>query len=79
MTVVEMAKMGQRAFAEKYGKRERRAWGQLGGRPHKLDDKTLAGLRQLLREGKTQGECAEALGVSVRTIGRTVARLKEGT
>jgi transposase len=77
MTVVEMARMGQWAFAKKYGKRERQAWGKLGGRPSKLDDETVARLRQLLSKGKTQNECAEALRVSLRTIGRTVARIKE--
>jgi DNA invertase Pin-like site-specific DNA recombinase len=75
MSVVEMARMGQRAFAEKYGTLARRAWGKTGGRPRKLDDETLARLRQLLKDGKTQTECAEVLGVSARTIGRTVARL----
>jgi hypothetical protein len=65
--------MGQRAFAEKYGKRDRQTWGQLGGRPHKLDDKALMRLRQMLEEGKTQGECAQALRVSLRTIGRIVS------
>jgi transcriptional regulator with XRE-family HTH domain len=32
----------------------------------------------LRAKGKSQAECAVALGVSVRTIGRIVARLKAG-
>jgi transcriptional regulator with XRE-family HTH domain len=34
----------------------------------------LARLRGLLAKGKSQGECAEALGVSTRTIGRILAQ-----
>jgi transposase len=35
-----------------------------------------ARLEAFLHRGKSQVECAEALGVSIRTIGRIVARMK---
>jgi transposase len=41
-----------------------------------LDGKALAQLRGLLKAGKSEAECARMFGVSVRTIGRLVARLK---
>jgi hypothetical protein len=53
-----------------------RAWGKQGGRPAKLDQKALARLKQLLAAGKSQAECARVLGVSARSIGRAVARIK---
>ena len=43
-----------------------------------LDRKALARLRKLLASGKSQAECAIILGVSVRTVGRAVARMKRG-
>jgi len=74
MTVTEMARMGGRARAERHSKAEIRRWGRQGGRPSKLDRKTLARLERLLAAGKSQAECARLLGVSVRTVGRAVAR-----
>jgi hypothetical protein len=53
-----------------------RKWGKEGGRPASLDRKDLARLEALLHQGKSQAECAKVLGVSVRTIGRFVARMK---
>ena len=53
-----------------------RAWGKHGGRLVALDGKALARLRGLMRAGKSQAECAAMFGVSVRTIGRVVARMK---
>ena len=41
-----------------------------------LDRKALARLQKLLSAGKSQAVCATVLGVSVRTIGRVVARFK---
>jgi transposase len=41
-----------------------------------LDREALAQLEALLRQGKSQVECAKILGVSVRTIGQVVARMK---
>ena len=35
LTITEFAKMGGRATLRKYGKRQLRAWGKLGGRPKK--------------------------------------------
>ena len=76
MTVVEMARMGGLARAKGYSKTQLRKWGKEGGRPASLDRKALAQLDALLHQGKSQAECANVLGVSVRTIGRVVARVK---
>jgi hypothetical protein len=79
MTVVEMASMGGIARAKVYSKAQLRTWGKRGGRPTSLDGKAIARLRRLLSAGKSQAECATTLGVSVRTVGRVVARAKRGT
>ena len=76
MTVVEMASMGGLARAKDYSTTQLRTWGRRGGRPASFDEKALARLRGLLRAGESQEECATILGVSVRTIGRVVARIK---
>ena len=78
LTVREMASMGGRARAKTYSKAQLRAWGKQGGRSAKLDGRTAARLRRLLAEGKSQVECASILGVSVRTVGPAVARMKRG-
>jgi hypothetical protein len=78
MTVTEMARMGGIARAKAHTKAELRAWGRQGGRPGKLDRKARARLRKLLASGKGQAECATMLGVSVRTVGRLVARMRRG-
>ena len=78
MTVREMARMGGIARAKVHSKAQLRVWGQLGGRPGKLDLKTLERLRNLLASGKGQAKCATVLGVSARTVGRAVARIKRG-
>ena len=75
LTVREMASMGGRARAKAYSKVQLRDWGKRGGRPVKLDRKGLARLKRFLATGKTQAECAAELDVSVRTIGRVVARM----
>jgi DNA invertase Pin-like site-specific DNA recombinase len=74
MTVTEMARMGGIARAKAHTKAELRAWGKEGGRPNRLDPKALSRLRRLLSKGKTHAECATRLGVSVRTIGRLMAK-----
>jgi hypothetical protein len=48
------------------------------GRPVKLDGRARRRLRQLLAAGRSQAECAAELGVSIRTIGRAVARMRVG-
>ena len=78
MTVSEMARMGGIARAKAHSKAELRAWGRLGGRPSKLDREEIALLRKLLRSRKSQAECASILGVSSRTVGREVARIRPG-
>ena len=75
MTAAEMARMGGVSKARVPSKSELRRWGQ-AGRPGKLDRKGLATLKRLLATGTTQAECAAILGVSVRTIGRAVARIR---
>jgi len=76
MTVAEMARMGGLAGARAHSKAELRAWGKQGRRAVKLDHKALLRLRQLLAGGKSQAESAKVLGVSVRTVGRSVATLR---
>ena len=75
-TVAELARAGGRARAKKYNKQQIQAWGKLGGRPRKFRAEALARLDKLLSRNKSQAECARILGVSVRTIGRAVARLQ---
>ncbi len=72
-TPSKMGRKGGKTRAERFSKRQIAEWGKLGGRPNKIDGEALARLRGLLAKGKSQAECAEALGVSVRTIGRFVA------
>jgi len=68
--------MGGVARAKAHSKAELRAWGKRGGRPARLDRKGLATLKRLLASGTTQAEWAAIMGVSVRTIGRAVARMR---
>ena len=78
LTVREMARMGGLARAKAYSKAQLRAWGRQGGRPTTLDRKARARLQRLLASRRSQAECASILGVSVRTVGRAVARMKRG-
>ena len=73
-TASEMGRKGGKTRAERFSKRQIAEWGKLGGRPAKVEGRTLARLRELLAKGKSQGECAKALGVSTRTIGRILAQ-----
>ena len=77
-TASEMGHKGGKTRAERFTQRQISEWGKQGGRPSKLDGEALTTLRELLAKGKSQTQCAEALGVSTRTIGRVVARLKAG-
>ena len=79
LTVREMASMGGRARAKAYNKAQLRAWGEQGGRPASLTRKALTRLEALLTGGKSHAECAKLFGVSVRAIGRAVARMKGRT
>jgi hypothetical protein len=78
MTVTEMARMGGRARAAKYSREQLAKFSRNAGRPSKLDGRARRKLRQLLAAGMTQTECAAELGVSLRTIGRAVARMRAG-
>jgi hypothetical protein len=76
MTVAEMARMGGIARAKAHSKGELRAWGRQGGRPPKMNRNAGARLWKLLASGKSQVECAALFGISSRTIGRILARMK---
>jgi hypothetical protein len=73
-----MASMGGRARAKAYTTAQLRKWGKRGGRPAVLDQTAITRLQRLLANGNSQAECASVLGVSVRTVGRAVARMKRG-
>jgi hypothetical protein len=75
MTVVEMARLGGRARATKYTAEQLAEFSKNAGRPTKLDGRARRKLRAMLADGKTQAECAAALGVSTRTIGRAMLAL----
>jgi hypothetical protein len=75
-TASDMGRVGGRRRASLHTKAELSAWSKLGGRPVKLDSKALARLGRMLAKGKTQGQCAAALGVCPRTIGRILAKQK---
>jgi hypothetical protein len=76
MTVAEMASLGGRARAAKYTREQLREFARDAGRPAKLDGRARRRLRQLLATGRSQAECAAVLGVSARTVGRAVARMR---
>jgi DNA-binding NarL/FixJ family response regulator len=78
ITVAEMASMGGRARAAKYTREQLREFAKDAGRPVKLDGRARRRLRQLLAAGRSQAECAAELGVSPRTVGRAVARVRAG-
>jgi DNA-directed RNA polymerase specialized sigma24 family protein len=72
----QWAAQGGNARAARYSKRQLRAWSRLGGRPVKLDRQTRANLERQLAKGTSQGEVARMFGISLRTVGRIVARTK---
>ena len=78
MTVAVMASKGGRARAAKYTREQLGGFAKNAGRPPKLDGRAQRKLRQLRAAGRTQAECAAELGVSPRTIGRAVARMRTG-
>ena len=76
ITASEMGKRGAATRAQRYSKDQIRKWGKMGGRPARLDRRAIARLRRLLASGKSQAECANVLGVSTRTVGRAVTRMR---
>ena len=78
MTVAEMASMGGRARAARYTREQLAEFAKNAGRPAKLDGRARRRLRQFLAARRTQAECAAELGVSLRTVGRLVARMRAG-
>ena len=76
MTAAEMARIGGVARAKAHSKAELRKWGKRGGRPGTWTGRGSQRLKRLLATGTTQAECAAILGVSARTIGRAVARMR---
>lgn len=77
ITASEMGKRGGTTRAHRYSKEQISKWGKLGGRPPILDRQAMTRVRRMLANAKTQAECAKALGVSSRTIGRVVAGMKK--
>jgi len=77
MTVREMASKGGHARSKKYSKRQRRAWGKLGGRPPKLSEMDWARIFYMLRDGKSQSECARAFNICTRTVGRALVKARK--
>jgi hypothetical protein len=79
MMVAEMARMGgAEPWAAKYTSDQLAEFAKNAGRPVELDGRARRRLRQLLATGRTQAECAAELGVSIRTIGRAIARMRAG-
>ena len=76
MTVAEMARMGGLARAQAYSKAQIRAWGKLGGRPSALTVNQGQRIAEWTRHGIGQRTIAERLGVSLRTVGRYLKRLR---
>ncbi len=70
--------MGGRTRAAKYSREQLAEFSKNAGRPVKLDGRAQQKLRRLLGAGRSQAECAAELGVSTRTIGRAVARMRAG-
>ncbi len=77
ITASEMGKRGGTTRAQRYSKEQIRKWGKLGGRPATLDRRAIGRLMKLLAAGQSQAECARALRVSTRTVGRVVAGMKK--
>ena len=77
ITASEMGKKGGTTRAKRYSRAQIRAWGRLGGRPQKLARAALARLRSMLRRGYSKAEAAQRLGISVRTLDRYLARVRQ--
>ena len=76
-TLRQWSAKGGIARRERHSSKELRAFARHAGRrPYKLTGKTLQRLREMLAAGKPHAEISKRLGVSVRTIGRAVARMK---
>lgn len=69
---------GGRARAAKYTPEQLAEFSKNAGRPAKLDGKARRKLQAMLEAGRSQAECAAELGISTRTIGRAVARMRNG-
>jgi len=76
MTVTEMARMGGLARAKAHKKAEIRAWGKQGGRPPKLTAKQRERMERMLAAGRPHDEIAKRFEVSLRTVGRVAAMLR---
>jgi hypothetical protein len=76
-TLGKWARRGGKARAERHTAEELQAFARDAGRPpYKLVGKVLRRLRVMLAAGKSHAEISKRLGVSLRTIGRVVARQK---
>jgi transposase len=76
LTVRELARMGGRARAKAYSKAQLRAWGKQGGRPPALSPKQIQRIAEWTHQEIGQEIIAQRLGVSVRTVGRHLHRLR---
>jgi hypothetical protein len=70
-----MGKRGGTTRAKRYGRAQIRAWGKLGGRPHKLDGSALARLSRIIRHKVPKAEIAKRLEISTRTVTSYVSRI----
>jgi hypothetical protein len=77
ITASEMGRKGGTTRANRYSRAQIRAWGKLGGRPQKLDGAALVRLRSMLGHGQSKAEAAKRLGISVRTLDRYLARVRD--
>jgi DNA invertase Pin-like site-specific DNA recombinase len=75
ITANEMGRRGGTTRAKRYSRAQIQAWGELGGRPLKLDKAAMGRFRRMLREGVAKGEIAKRLGVSTRTLTRYVDKI----
>jgi hypothetical protein len=72
------AALGGKARAERHTAEELRAFASdAGRRPYKLVGNALRRLRTMLAAGKSHAEISKRLGLSLRTIGRVVARQRQ--
>lgn len=76
-TASKMGRVGGKARAARYSKRQFKAWGRLGGKPAKITGIAREGLETLLASRRPHAEIAEIFGISLRTVGRYLRQLRE--
>ncbi|MGA9055494.1 MAG: helix-turn-helix domain-containing protein [Terriglobia bacterium] len=78
MTVNELARLGGLARSKAHTKYEIAAWGRKGGRPRKLIKADLRKLSQWREKGLLRAQMAKRLGVSIATVWRALALMRQG-